>query len=494
MKADDWLGTTTSDFSSVGQAGFRALMVVGASQLVKLVINVAGTLVLVRILMPEAFGLAAMAALLTNFIFLFKDFGLGTVTVQCSTLSQRQTSTLFWLTQLGGVSLASLGLMLTPLLVWFFSTPELDPALRVLSLSFVLGALGSQHAALMLRKLCFIRLGVVEITAIACGFVVALTLASLGHGWWSLIWQRVVQIAISTVGMWIVCSWRPSIAFGFYETREQIKLAMHVAGANLAGFASRNTDNLLIGWYWGAVPLGLYSKAYDLLMAPLSQVSGALGQVFQPLLGRLRDDSQRYSILVTHALTGSLLILLPVGILMIFQSTKVTQVLLGATWLSAAPVVGWFGLAMCLQLCGSILMWSLITRQRGRDLSRTTLVNTVVNIVGFVLSVPHGIAAVAATYTLLGAFVRIPFAMYVCTGDSSFPRRAALRALVLPITVFGILCFLFVVIDGSSILENFADWQILMMQLFMGYSITFLLAIRSSFWKFVRRSLNAQGV
>ena len=489
MNTTEWLGSVNAG-EGVLNTSFRALAIVGASQLVKLAINVIGTLILVRILSPDAFGLAAMAALLVNFILLLKDFGLGTATVQSATISQRQVSTLFWLAQLGGVLLSLVSLALAPLLSWFFSAPELSPALMTLSLGFVFGALGSQHASLLSRRLCFVRLGAVEITALLSSFIVALTLTWQGYGWWSLIWQRLVQIAISTTGMWVVCSWRPSMEFRIAEVRAQSVLGMHVSGANLAGYVSRNFDNLIIGWYWGAAPLGLYSKAYDLLMAPLSQVSGPLGQVFQPLLGRLRGDPRHYSVLLTHVLTGSLLILLPVGTLMLWQPVRVTQTLLGEAWLPASSIVGWFGFAMCYQVFGSILMWSLITRQRGRDLSRTTLVNSLVNVLGFIVSVPYGVAAVAATYTLLGAIVRIPFAMYVCTGDASFPRIAALRAMVLPAVAFVLVSLMFSTLGDSELLAGTSDWLVLSVQLVLGYVLILLIAIPSSLGKSVRRRLH----
>jgi len=469
------------------RAGLRALAVVGASQLFKLTINVAGTLILVRLLSPEAFGLAAMTSLLMSLVLIVKDFGLGTATVQSMYLSQRQASTLFWLAQLGGIGFCLAGFAAAPLLAWFFAEPELSSALMVLSTGFLLSTLGSPHAALLSRNLRFASLGGIEIVALCAGLGAALLLASLGYGWWSLVWQRMVQLAVTAIGVWIVCSWRPSWQFSIKELRSQITLSLHVTGANVAGYVSRNADNLLIGWYWGAAPLGLYSKAYDLLMAPLSQIATPLGQALQPILGRLRDDPQRYRILLTHAVTGSLLILLPVGTLMAWQSEGVTRVLLGESWMSAAPVVGWFGFLVCFNLCGSVLTWSLISRHRGGDLSRTSLVNAVLNLVGFAVSVPYGIAAVAATYTLLGACVRTPYFLYVCSGDGLFSRAAARRALLMPTLVFVALSAFYWVVDRSAVLISLSGWQSLLLQLAAGYMLLMLFVLPTSFGRFVLR-------
>lgn len=484
MKREDWLKPLSSQ-GGMGDLGVRALTVVGTSQAVKLAMNIFGTLVLVRLLPPDAFGLAAMAAVLANFMLLFKDFGLGTATVQSPTLTQKQLSTIFWLGQLSAAVFASLGLLIAPVLAWVFSEPELISAFMLLSAGFLLGSAASQHTALLSRHLCFGSVGVIEIASLVFGLGVALILAWLGYGWWSLIWQRLAQIACATAGVWIVCSWRPSFDFGILGARAQIALGMHVSGANLAGYVSRNADNLLIGWYWGATPLGYYSKAYDLLMAPLTQIAGPLGQALQPILGRLRDDPERYRTVIIHALSASLLILVPVGALMAWRSSDVTAVLLGETWLPAAPVVGWFGILVCFHLCGSILTWSLITRQRGRDLSRTAIVNACVNLIGFALSMPYGIAAVAATYTILGAVIRTPYFLYVCSGDEFLPRELAVKALTVPVLSFGLISVLYVAIDHLALLVSLPGWQSLVCQLALGYLLLAALVLPSSLGQFI---------
>jgi PST family polysaccharide transporter len=486
VKPEDWLKPLTTH-DGMRDMGTRALTLVGASQVVKLTVNVCATLVLVRLLSPSAFGLAAMAAVLVNFMLLFKDLGLGTATVQSSTLSQQQLSTIFWLGQLGGLVFAVLGLALAPLMAWVFSEPQLIHALMLLSAGFLLGTSASQHTALLTRHLRFGALGAVEIASVACGLGLAVLLAWLGYGWWSLVWQRVFQMVCFTVGVWITCSWRPSFDFRLSEVRTHVSLGLHVSGASLAGYASRNADNLLIGWYWGATALGFYSKAYDLLMAPLTQVAGPLGQALQPILGRLRDDPDRYRMVITHVLSASLLILLPVGTLMAWRSSDVTVLLLGEPWLPAAPIVGWFGLLVCFHLCGSILTWSLVTRQRGMDLSRTAVVNAFVNLVGFAVSLPYGVVAVAATYTLLGALVRTPYFLYVCSGDEFLPRASVLKALALPLVSFVSISLLYTALAATPTVIRLPGWQSLLFQLAMGYLLLTALVFPSSLGRFVLR-------
>jgi PST family polysaccharide transporter len=70
-------------------------------------------------------------------------------------------------------------------------------------------------------------------------------------------------------------------------------------GGNLTGFGvinyfARNLDNALIGRYWGSQQLGLYGKAYQLLLLPIDQINAPITAVAVPVLSRLVDSPDRY--------------------------------------------------------------------------------------------------------------------------------------------------------------------------------------------------------
>lgn len=310
-------------------------------------------------------------------------------------------------------------------------------------------------------------------------------MAKLGYGWWSLIWQRVIQNALGAIGAWLACSWRPSTAFDINEARAHLQLGAHISGANFAGYVSRNADNALIGWYWGAAALGFYSKAYDLVMAPLGHVLTPLGQVMQPVLGQLSVEPGRYREFVRHALTGSLLILLPVGVVLVSQPSLVVGVLFGEAWEAAAPVVSWLGVLLLLGLSGSVLNWSLVSRQLGAELSRTAIVNTLATLIGFAVSIPHGIDTVAATYALTGLFFRTPYLFFVSTGDGYLPRGDLARALVLPIVACATISGVLLLMQTVYCFSMLPDWAALSVQILFGYGLLILLAFPSEFGRFL---------
>ena len=472
-----------------GRTGVHALAVMGGSQGAKLALNITATLILVRLLTPADFGRFAMVGLVINFIMAFKDFGLSTAAIQASVLTERQSSTLFWLNQAGGISMALLTVVLAVPMGWFFAEPALPPTVMVLSLGFPLGSLAAQHDALLRRNFKFATVGGLDVAATLIGLVTAVVMAKGGFGWHSLVAQRMVQLSCLAVFTWVACNWRPSFVFAWKEAQQDIRFAMHVMVSQLSGFTSQNADNLLIGWYWGSVPLGLYSKSYDLLTGPIGQISNPIGQVLQPILGRLRNEPDRYRVLAGHALTGSLLALMPAGVLMFWQPLPVTKVLLGDQWLGAAPTLGWLGLGMATLLANSILFWLLITQRLGWVLTRTTLINTAVNLLGFGISLPFGITAMAATFVLLAVFFRIPHTAHAVTQGGIIRWADIARSLLLPLLAFGVLTAFYLILPLTRLASRVAAWQYLTICVAAGYGVMILVIVPTAFGKYILRHL-----
>ncbi len=62
----------------------------------------------------------------------------------------------------------------------------------------------------------------------------------------------------------------------------------------MINFFSRNLDNALIGRFWGSYQLGLYAKAYQMLLLPMEQINAPIASVAVPALSRLADSPERY--------------------------------------------------------------------------------------------------------------------------------------------------------------------------------------------------------
>jgi len=194
--------------------GLRSLVVRGVGWKIASQVSVQGiafgtTLVLVRLLTPTDFGLAAMALVFVSLAFLIADLGLGSALVQRPTLTEDDRSTAFWTNVALGLVLTSLGILLAGPLASLYQHERVKPLFAVLSLTFLFTALGSTQGSLLVRDMRFRSLELRTIVSTAAGAATAIILAVLGFGVWAIIAQSLANSGVSTLLLWRSSSWRP---------------------------------------------------------------------------------------------------------------------------------------------------------------------------------------------------------------------------------------------------------------------------------------------
>ena len=354
-----------------------------------------------------------MVAGLTGFVALFNDLGLATVTVQRDDLDPSDVSSLFWLNTGLGVALGAVTALLSPLVAAYYREPSLTPIACILGSSFALTGLTVQHRALLRRRMMNARLAVVEVTQTSVGVIAAVWLALEGFGVWAIALRSPIAAAAGVISTFLACDFVPR------ATLESRKLrALFASGARLTGFTvvnyiARNFDNLLIGRYAGAHALGLYSKAYDLLMLPIRQISEPATQVAVPSLSRVTDDAERYRSAFLRILEKVLLLSLPLGAFLMAASDAVIEVVLGPSWSGAGSIFFWLGWLTFSQPLGNATGWLFVSQGRTSELLRWGVIGSSLAVASFLAGLPWGAEGVAMAYSLSGIFVRLPIVLFM---------------------------------------------------------------------------------
>ncbi|MFO7732373.1 MAG: oligosaccharide flippase family protein [Candidatus Aminicenantes bacterium] len=243
------------------------------------VLHMASVMILARLLTPEDYGIVAMVTAVSGFVNLFRDLGLGSATVRNPEITRGQISSLFWINAGLGLLITFIIAALGPALAWFYKKPQLTLIAVIISLSSVLSSLGTQHLALLNRQMRFGTLAMIRLSANLTGFLAALAVALSGGGYWALVAQAVVLAFWTTAGSWIASGFRPDRPRRRTGIRPMLRFGTSVAGFEIVNYFHRHTDNILIGRFWGAVQLGLYSKAYALLFLPMTSLRLPLARV-----------------------------------------------------------------------------------------------------------------------------------------------------------------------------------------------------------------------
>jgi PST family polysaccharide transporter len=389
---------------------------------VSMALQIGTTFVLARLLSPTDYGLQGMVLTLTAFFSLFRDAGLSTATVQRETLTREQISTLFWINLALGAFLTVLVAASAPFLASFYKDPRLL-WLTVASASiFLFNSLSVQHKALLDRGMRFSTGVKIDILSATIGSAIAIGMAATGCGYWSLICQNISLPIVSTAATWIAVPWLPGRPRWTPELRSMVRFGGTVTLNSFVVYIAYNTEKILLGRYWGAAPLGLYNRAYQLANLPVQQLTGSIGSVAFPVLSRMQGDAQRLrrSYLKSHSVVVSLTV--PVVIGCTLFADEIVRVLLGPKWIGAAVILRLLSPTVLVFALINPLSWFLrATGRVGRSLKIALVIAPTV-ILGVVAGLRYGPPGVAFGYSTAVVVLAAPLVAWVKHGTGITTR------------------------------------------------------------------------
>lgn len=288
-----------------------------ASQLVTFSV----TVVLARLLTPGDFGVVAISSVFVGVIILFQDLGMGAALIQRQNIDEDYLSTSFTVSLLAGVLLASLLAVSSPFIADFYNEKILRDILLVSSVGFILSPFTSIHTTMLSKRLEFRKLSLINLGNHSLSGLISVILAFMGYGVWSMVLGKILSQPIFIPAVWAIVRWVPRpriIKRCFYDL---FGYSSNLLGFNLMNFFARNLDNLIIGKYLGAGPLGYYSVAYNLMLKPLQLISWSMGKVLFPVFSTIQDDLERTRSVYLKVLRSISLITFPMmtGLFMVAE-------------------------------------------------------------------------------------------------------------------------------------------------------------------------------
>jgi PST family polysaccharide transporter len=268
------------------------------AQVARLGLMVAGLVTLSRLLTPSQVGLVAMATSVIGVADIIRDFGLSSAALQAKSLSAAERTNLWWVNLAIGTACAAAAASLAPVIARAYGDPRVESVVLALSVQFVLSGANTQYRVDLARNLRFNALAATDVCAQLLGVAVGIAAAFLGAGYWAIVLQQLTFSAVSTAINVALCRWAPGRPRRGVPMRRFFTFGGSVLGTQVLGYAMNNVDNVAIGAVWGATPLGLYNRAYQLLAVPLTQLNAPLSRVTLPVLSRVQDDAatlQRYT-------------------------------------------------------------------------------------------------------------------------------------------------------------------------------------------------------
>lgn len=328
----------------------NAVYLNAAARYSTLVLRLLFNAALARILVPEDFGVVAVAMVFTTFFSLLSDMGLGAGIIQNKELSRDDIGNIFAFSlRLGLVLMGAFALLSFPM-AHFYGNQALVPVGMLLSIQLFFNTLNVVPNALLLKQKEFKKVALRILCACLTSGTVGIVLALIGLKYYALAVQAILD-ALFIFG-WNYFSTRPPMARKpSRASLEKIRsYSSYLFGFNLVNYFARNLDNLLIGKYMGAAQLGYYDKSYKLMLYPVNNLTHVITPVLHPILSEHQNDKayiyDKYrQVVKVLSLLGAF-----ITPFFWFASEEIIPILYGKQWLPAIPCLQWMALAMWAQM------------------------------------------------------------------------------------------------------------------------------------------------
>jgi PST family polysaccharide transporter len=179
--------------------------------------------------------------------------------------------------------------------------------------------------------------------------VMGILLAIGGYEYWALVFREIIRNILIVSGFWICCPWLPGLPSRNAGIRELLRFGRDLSATHLLiGMISR-LDGLLVGKYFGAIPLGMFRQAYNLMMVPIDQLNVPILSVAQPGLSRLQSEPERYRRYYQKILFFITAATIPIGIITAVFSREITLLLLGEKWIDSSIFLRIFAIGAAIR-------------------------------------------------------------------------------------------------------------------------------------------------
>jgi len=406
------------------------------SQIGTQIVSWASTLIVIRLLAPQDYGLFAMAQVMLMLLNTMNGWGLASALIREPEVSEeRLRQTLGMLILLNG-GLALIQFLAAPLVALWFEQPMVAHLLRVQSLTYLPIPFSALSYAILARRMEFRKPAQVRLASAIAGASTALIGAFGGWGVWTLVAAPMMMFVTEAVGMtWAArAPIRPSFRFAG---------AGHIAGfggvmtaTQLFWFVQSQSDVMIAGRVLDPHELGVYTTGLFLaqllaakFVPPINEIAfAAYSRQFASSEGVPEGDLGAGALLATIRLV--MMVALPAYAGMAAVAPALVPVVLGKQWHEIVPLLPIFAAAMVMMTLQ--ILFAPATNARGVPLAalRITMIGSVVMPLSFFIGSHWGLHGFA--WGWVGGMAVLTTATVILSGGIIGLRPAGLARAVAP--------------------------------------------------------------
>lgn len=361
--------------------------------------------IMARMLLPESFGLVALAAAVVSGVQVILYLGFAEAVIQGRHADDRRLSTAFWWSLSAGLIVAAVLVALALPLALLFDKQGLAPILATLAIMLPISGAATVFQAKLVRRMAFRAVALRSLAATGVGGAVGLIAALSGAEAYALVAQQLCGTIAALVVLLIAEPWRPRLVVDADESRSLIRFALPVMGTHLAKYVGKKADIAVLGLFASTALVGSYFLATRLIFALGIATHYMVSSLVLPVLSRIADKPNALRPAAARALWLTVAYCLPASLGLALIAEALVPWAFGDNWsMSVLPLQILASLAIFYAL-GLISGQILVAAGHPERFLRLAVGNSLLFIAMVSVAAPHGLAAVALAGGLANAFL-----------------------------------------------------------------------------------------
>lgn len=360
-------------------------------------------ILLARILLPEDFGLIGMLTIFIAVSQIFTESGLGTGLIQRQNRSGIDFSTLFVFNLAVSVFFYVLLFFAAPFISSFFEQPELTYLTRVLGLTLFFNAFAIVQRTKLTIAVDFKSIAKSNVIGMITGGICGVVAAINGYGVWSLVIQMLAGAFSSSLSLWFLSNWMPSVAFSKKAFRSLFGYGSRLLIAGLYAQILNNIYNICLGKFYTPASLGYYTRAKSFADIAAGTIGSILQQSTFPILASVQDDKEKLISIFSRMIRMSAFLVLPLMTLIALLAKPIVLLLLTEKWSSVIPLLQWIVFSRVFLPVSSLNLNLLNAAGRSDLYLKTDLSKLPVTLLAMVITIPLGVKAIVIGHVVTSA-------------------------------------------------------------------------------------------
>ena len=352
-----------------------------------------------------AFGLMAMATIITGYAEVFSELGIGAAIIQRSTIKENELASVFWFGLILSVFFALFCFVAAPITAHMFNEPRVLPLTKAVAIIFIISGVQIVPVNLLKKDLNFKAIGLIEMVGAIVACCTMVLMAHFGAGVWTLLSGPIMNGFTKMLMVYHRTEWKPSIHFNFKEALSFIQFGIIVAASRSFYYMFEKSDKFFAGRVWSSQLIGYYSFAQQLAMIPTEKIVSLINQVSFSAFSQLQNDKDEFNKLYLKIIEFTAIIVLPLYIGSFLVAEELIIFLIGQQWLPAVVLFKFLCLAQIPRSINAVNNFVHISRGEPKLSLYINVVLTISMAISFYFAVQKGLNAIVipwvTTYALI---------------------------------------------------------------------------------------------